>query len=77
MVAAAVEDVVAVDATSGRAAGCAVCVSAPSAPVLVDCTVGLNLDGLKGNWEKVAELGTAAAALDVAAAGQHSSFKGA
>lgn len=68
---AAVEDVVAVTAETARGAAVEVCVSAPGAPVFVDCTVGLNLAGLNGNWENVAEVGTAAAALLVAAAAQH------
>lgn len=68
---AAVEVVVAVSADTVRGAVVPVCVSAPGAPVSVVCTVGLNLDGLNGNWEKTAEVGTAAAALLVAAAAQH------
>ena len=46
---AAVVEVVAVTADTARGAAVAFCVSAPWAPVSVVCTVGLNLDGLKGN----------------------------
>ena len=69
--------VAALEVTAVSAAGLTLglaATSAPVAPVFVDCTVGLNLAGLKGNCDSCAEVGIAAAAVDAAAAAYDSSF---